>query len=295
VEVTAWVPYTRLIRASTAACSESAQSPLVAAAANAIVDSTAAASAAVRAAADAMASVVHKHGKSGCLGAASGLATAKAAGLMRALDSAAGVAAAGGMLRALAACADPAAAALAADLVSALSSPSSSPPVAAGAARALGVAMAPGGGGQGLTRACHGAEKVIFRQRLFAQTLPAILAPLAPFSSSFSSSAFSGAQRPAHLSALIHLARHAPIAAVLQAGDAVLPLLPAAMSTLSESAPAPAAAAAAESAAFADRDALAAAIVLTAAFLADPRGRDALARHAEEHAVGGCVIQVECS
>ena len=48
-----------------------------------------------RAATQAMASVVHKHGKSGCLGPDSGLATAKAAGLtgVAALGSPAGVAA----------------------------------------------------------------------------------------------------------------------------------------------------------------------------------------------------------
>ena len=35
---------------------------------------------------------------------------------------------------------------------------------------------------------------------------------------------------------------------------------------------------------FADKDALAGGILLTAAFLSDPRGRDTLALHAEEHA-----------
>jgi DNA repair/transcription protein MET18/MMS19 len=97
--------------------------------------------------------------------------------------------------------------------------------------------------------------------------------------------------------ALIHLARHAPIAAVLQSGDAILPLLPEAMSALSETASKSAASVSrpdstSESAAFADRDALAAAIMLTAAFLADPRGRDALARHAEKHA--GAIVDALC-
>jgi len=43
---------------------------------------------------------------------------------------------------------------------------------------------------------------------------------------------------------------------------------------------------------FADRDALSAAVVLTAAFLADPRGRDALDTHAEEHA--GAIVSALC-
>jgi hypothetical protein len=80
-----------------------------------------------------------------------------------------------------------------------------------------------------------------------------------------------------------------------QAGDAVLPLLPEAMNTLSAASEAAAEEAMAEedqSAPFADRDALSAAVVLTAAFLADPRGRDALDTHAEEHA--GAIVSALC-
>ena len=143
-------------------------------------------------------------------------------------------------------------------LVTALSSPSRE--VAAGAARAFGVAMSPGGGGPGLTRECHGSEKKLFRQRFFTQTVPAVMAALKPSSRSGQATT-NPDHRPAHLSALVHLARHAPISAVLQSGDSILPVLAEAINALAD-----------QSTPFADKDALAGSITMTAAFLSDPRG-----------------------
>jgi DNA repair/transcription protein MET18/MMS19 len=68
---------------------------------------------------------------------------------------------------------------------------------------------------------------------------------------------------------------------VLQSGDSVLPVLAEAINALAD-----------QSTPFADKDALAGGIVLTAAFLSDPRGRDTLALHAEEHA--GAIIGALC-
>ena len=231
-----------------------------------------------RSATEALSSLIHKLGASGALGPRSGLTAAADAGLTGSLRAAAGVAAVGATLRALAARADPAAAELAADLVTALSSPSRE--VAAGAARAFGVAMSPGGGGPGLTRECHGSEKKLFRQRFFTQTVPAVMAALKPSSRSGQATT-NPDHRPAHLSALVHLARHAPISAVLQSGDSILPVLAEAINALAD-----------QSTPFADKDALAGSITMTAAFLSDPRGRDTLALHAEEHA--GAIIGALC-
>ena len=133
------------------------------------------------AAAHALASLVLKRGGSGALGAEGGSAAATAAGVAspESLGSVGsiGARAAGGVLRALAARGDPAERALARRLVAALAH--DDPRVAAGAARALGEAMSPRGGGAGATRACHGFERPLFRQRFFAQTLPDVLAALA--------------------------------------------------------------------------------------------------------------------
>lgn len=222
------------------------------------------------AAADALASVLHKRGDSD----ASLFASASSAGLGSSLDDARGVRVAARALRAAASRADPAARAFAERLTLRLTS--SNAREAAGAARALGDAMATDGGGPGLARASHGAEKPLFRQRFFSQTLPGVLAPLAP-----SAGANRANHRPAHLCALAHLARHAPVAAALQAGDAVLPLLPEAARTLST-----------RDSPFADADALAAVATLAAAFLSDPRGRTAMAAHAEEHA--GAIVEALC-
>ena len=231
-----------------------------------------------RSATEALSSLIHKLGASGALGPRSGLTAAVDAGLTGSLHAAAGVAAVGATLRALAARADPAAAELAADLVAALSSPSRE--VAAGAARAFGVAMSPGGGGPGLTRECHGSEKKLFRQRFFTQTVPAVMAAIEPSSRSGHATT-NPDHRPAHLSALVQLARHAPISAVLQSGDSILPVLAEAINALAD-----------QSTPFADKDALAGGITMTAAFLSDPRGRDTLALHAEEHA--GAIIGALC-
>ena len=231
-----------------------------------------------RSATEALSSLIHKLGASGALGPRSGLTAAVDAGLTGSLHAAAGVAAVGATLRALAARADPAAAELAADLVAALSSASRE--VAAGAARAFGVAMSPGGGGPGVTRECHGSEKKLFRQRFFTQTVPAVMAALKPSSRSGQATT-NPDHRPAHLSALVHLARHAPISAVLQSGDSILPVLAEAINALAD-----------QSTPFADKDALAGSITMTAAFLSDPRGRDTLALHAEEHA--GAIIGALC-
>ena len=126
------------------------------------------------AAADALASVLHKRGDSD----ASLFASASSAGLGSSLDDARGVRVAARALRAMASRANPAARALTDSLVRRLVS--SNAREAAGAARALGDAMAPNGGGPGLARASHGAEKPLFRQRFFSQTLPGVLARLAP-------------------------------------------------------------------------------------------------------------------
>lgn len=227
------------------------------------------------AAADALASVLHKHGDSD----ASLFASASSAGLGSSLDDARGVRVAARALRATASRANPAARALADSLVRRLVS--SNAREAAGAARALGDAMAPNGGGPGLARASHGAEKPLFRQRFFSQTLPGVLARLAPSAGVDADADANRSRRPAHLCALAHLARHAPVAAVLQAGDAVVPLLPEAARTLST-----------RDSPYADVDALAATATLAAAFLSDPRGRTAMETHADEHA--GAIVEALC-
>ena len=227
------------------------------------------------AAADALASVLHKRGDSD----ASLFASASSAGLGSSLDDARGVRVAARALRAMASRANPAARALTDSLVRRLVS--SNAREAAGAARALGDAMAPNGGGPGLARASHGAEKPLFRQRFFSQTLPGVLARLAPSAGVDADADANRSRRPAHLCALAHLARHAPVAAVLQAGDAVVPLLPEAARTLST-----------RDSPYADVDALAATATLAAAFLSDPRGRIAMETHADEHA--GAIVEALC-
>ena len=227
------------------------------------------------AAADALASVLHKRGDSD----ASLFASASSAGLGSSLDDARGVRVAARALRATASRANPAARALTDSLVRRLVS--SNAREAAGAARALGDAMAPNGGGPGLARASHGAEKPLFRQRFFSQTLPGVLARLAPSAGVDADADANRSRRPAHLCALAHLARHAPVAAVLQAGDAVVPLLPEAARTLST-----------RDSPYADVDALAATATLAAAFLSDPRGRTAMETHADEHA--GAIVEALC-
>jgi DNA repair/transcription protein MET18/MMS19 len=234
------------------------------------------------AAAHALASLVLKRGGSGALGAAGGLAAATAAGVaspesLAAPDSV-GASAAGGVLRALAARGDPAERDLARQLVALLAHEDDR--VAAGAARALGEAMSPRGGGAGATRACHGFERPLFRQRFFSQTLPDVLAALA--ATGASSAPRSVSRRAAYLSAVVHLARHAPASASFQFGERTLPLLPEAAATL-----------AAKGSPFADKNALAAAVVLVASFFADPRGGKALETHADAHA--GAMLQALCA
>jgi len=229
------------------------------------------------AAAHALASLVLKRGGSGALGAEGGSAAATAAGVaspesLRDSVGSIGARAAGGVLRALAARGDPAERALARRLVAALAH--DDPRVAAGAARALGEAMSPRGGGAGATRACHGFERPLFRQRFFAQTLPDVLAALAAAPAGESAELSSSSpRRAAYLSAVVHLARHAPASASFQFGERTLPLLPEAAAAL-----------AARGSPFADADALAAAVVLIASFFADPRGGRALEAHADAHA-----------
>jgi DNA repair/transcription protein MET18/MMS19 len=182
------------------------------------------------------------------------------------------------VLRALAARGDPAAGILADALVAALAHDDCL--VAAGAGRALGEAMAPSGGGPGTTRACHGSERPLFRQRFFALTLPRVLAAMA--SASNGASGANHSKRPAYLSAVVHLARHVPASACFQAGEKTLPLLPEAAAILAEN-----------GSPFADRNALAAAVVLIASFFSDPRGRKALDAHADAHA--GSMVQALCA
>jgi DNA repair/transcription protein MET18/MMS19 len=189
-----------------------------------------------------------------------------------------GASAAGGVLRALAARGDPAERDLARQLVALLAHEDDR--VAAGAARALGEALSPRGGGAGATRACHGFERPLFRQRFFSQTLPDVLAALA--ATGASSAPRSVSRRAAYLSAVVHLARHAPASASFQFGERTLPLLPEAAATL-----------AAKGSPFADKDALAAAVVLVASFFADPRGGKALETHADAHA--GAMLQALCA
>ena len=89
-------------------------------------------------------------------------------------------------------------------------------------------------------------------------------------------------RRAAYLSAVVHLARHAPASASFQFGERTLPLLPEAAATL-----------AAKGSPFADKDALAASVVLVASFFADPRGGKALETHADAHA--GAMLQALCA
>ena len=97
-----------------------------------------------------------------------------------------------------------------------------------------------------------------------------------------SSAPRSVSRRAAYLSAVVHLARHAPASASFQFGERTLPLLPEAAATL-----------AAKGSPFADKDALAAAVVLVASFFADPRGGKALETHADAHA--GAMLQALCA
>ena len=232
------------------------------------------------AAAHALASLVHKRGASGALGVHGGLAAATAGGIASDVSlgtgGLVGSRAAGGVLRALAARNDPAARVLANKLVSKLKHENDI--VACSAGRALGEAMSPSGGGVGATRACHGFEKPLFRQRFFAQTLPDVLTGL-----SSANAGPGGSQgRPAYIAAVVHLARHAPGSAVFQAGEKILPLLPEAAAALADS-----------NSKFADHQALAAAVVLLASFFSDQRGRKALEIHAEAHA--GAMLRALCA
>ena len=92
----------------------------------------------------------------------------------------------------------------------------------------------------------------------------------------------SASRRAAYLSAVVHLARHAPASAAFQFGERMLPLLPEAAAAL-----------AARGSPFADEKALAAAVVLIASFFADPRGANALDAHAEAH--GGAMLRALCA
>ena len=227
------------------------------------------------AASHAASALMHKHGGAAdsALGPYSGVGAAKAAGAFAALRSPRGVRVVGGVLRALAARNDATAPALAAELASSLASEDRE--LAAGAAKALGAALSPSGGGPGVAKTFHGVEKPLFRQKLFSTTLPSILTPLRAGAADL-------AHRPARLSALVHLAAHAPTPAVLQRGDAVVPLLAEAMRALAD-----------RETPFADKDALASAITLTASFLSDERARDVLHAHADEH--GGGIIDALCA
>jgi len=158
--------------------------------------------------------------------------------------------------------------------------------VSSGAARAFGLAMAPGGGGLGVARAARARVKPLATQRFFARTLPALLAPLGS-SSSASAPLLGRANRAAYLRAFLHLARHAPRAALVQTVATTLPVLAEAIESAAgfdrsgdegESA--------------ADPDALASGLALASAFLSDDRAREALAAHAERHA--GALVSALC-
>jgi DNA repair/transcription protein MET18/MMS19 len=261
------------------------------------------------AASHALCSLVHKRGASGTLGGNGGLDAAIGGGVATVgslgLFDHSGPNAAGGVLRALAQRGDPSSRVFAKTLVALLSHENRL--VAANAARALGEAMRSGGGGAGAMRVYHGVEKPLFRQKFFAQTLPDVLAVLqipnrnAVLGGTNSNSSgiqgntnSSGIQdntsndsgnkqsvRPAALSAVVHLSRHAPGSAAFAAGLKILPLLPEAARVLSD-----------VTSPFHDADALAAAVVLIAGFFADPRGRNALETHADANA--GAMLRALC-
>ncbi len=173
--------------------------------------------------------------------------------------------------------------------------------VSSGAARAFGLAMAPGGGGLGVARAARARVKPLATQRFFARTLPALLAPLGS-SSSASAPLLGRANRAAYLRAFLHLARHAPRAALVQTVATTLPILAEAIESaagfdrrgdegetgvfFATGAKKPTG----ESAA--DPDALASGLALASAFLSDDRAREALAAHAERHA--GALVSALC-
>ena len=128
--------------------------------------------------------------------------------------------------------------------------------------------------------------KPLATQRFFARTLPALLAPLGS-SSSASAPLLGRANRAAYLRAFLHLARHAPRAALVQTVATTLPVLAEAIESAAgfdrfgdegESA--------------ADPDALASGLALASAFLSDDRAREALAAHAERHA--GALVSALC-
>ena len=207
------------------------------------------------------------------------------------LRHAAGAGAAAKALRALFARGDAAADALASRLREALGADAAdgdandAGSVSSGAARAFGLAMAPGGGGLGVARAARARVKPLATQRFFARTLPALLAPLG--SSSASAPLRGRANRAAYLRAFLHLARHAPRAALVQTVATTLPVLAEAIESAAgfdrfgdegESA--------------ADPDALASGLALASAFLSDDRAREALAAHAERHA--GALVSALC-
>ena len=157
--------------------------------------------------------------------------------------------------------------------------------VSSGAARAFGLAMAPGGGGLGVARGARARVNTLATQRFFARTLPALLAPLG--SSSASAPLLGRANRAAYLRAFLHHARHAPRAALVQTVATTLPVLAEAIESAAgfdrfgdegESA--------------ADPDALASGLALASAFLSDDRAREALAAHAERHA--GALVSALC-
>ena len=208
------------------------------------------------------------------------------------LRHAAGAGAAAKALRALFARGDAAADALASRLREALGADAAdgdandAGSVSSGAARAFGLAMAPGGGGLGVARAARARVKPLATQRFFARTLPALLAPLGS-SSSASAPLLGRANRAAYLRAFLHLARHAPRAALVQTVATTLPILAEAIESAAgfdrfgdegESA--------------ADPDALASGLALASAFLSDDRAREALAAHAERHA--GALVSALC-
>ena len=135
------------------------------------------------------------------------------------------------------------------------------------------------------SRGARARVKPLATQRFFARTLPALLAPLG--SSSASAPLLGRANRAAYLRAFLHLARHAPRAALVQTVATTLPVLAEAIESAAgfdrfgdegESA--------------ADPDALASGLALASAFLSDDRAREALAAHAERHA--GALVSALC-
>jgi DNA repair/transcription protein MET18/MMS19 len=157
--------------------------------------------------------------------------------------------------------------------------------------------MAPGGGGLGVARAARARVKPLATQRFFARTLPALLAPLG--SSSASAPLLGRANRAAYLRAFLHLARHAPRAALVQTVAMTLPVLAEAIESAAgfdrdrrgdEGVATGAKKPTGESAA--DPDALASGLALASAFLSDDRAREALAAHAERHA--GALVSALC-